>query len=60
MFTSILINQEHNKIIHGAAAINALNLLDYRKRQTTQKCVRSSNFLFIYDLGGQRVSNTHV
>ena len=44
MFTSILINQEHNKIIHGTA-INALNSGDYRKRQRTQKCVAIKLFL---------------
>ena len=44
MFTSILINQERNKIIHGIA-INALNSGDYRKRQRTQKCVAIKLFL---------------
>ena len=35
MFTSILINQEHNKIIHGAA-INALNSVDYRETKNAK------------------------
>jgi hypothetical protein len=52
MFTSILINQEHNKIKHGAACnvFNSLDLLE-SDENAKMRSEQAISHLFIYDLG---------